>query len=103
MSRRTKATLSLDEQVWREFQKLCIDKGIRPSHLVDELMKTELDMEMPPRIKHINIFQNHAVLRDNVLHRTVFVYRRNETLSCDLCESSDCVHVKYTETLPMKP
>ncbi|MFQ5871371.1 MAG: hypothetical protein ACE5IB_04345 [Candidatus Geothermarchaeales archaeon] len=55
--------------------------------------------EMPPRIEHVNVFEDHDVLRDNVLKRTVFVYRRDGKLSSDLCESTDCVHTRYSETL----
>ena len=64
--------------------------------LFGELEKAE---EMPPRIEHVNVFEDHAVLKDNVLKRTVFVYRRDGTLSCDLCESPDCIHTRYAATL----
>ena len=66
--------------------------------LFQELEKAE---EMPPRIEHVNVFEDHAVLRDNMLKRTVFVYSRNGALSCDLCESANCIHTRYTETLQL--
>jgi len=43
--------------------------------------------EMSSRIVHVNVFEDHTVTGDNVLKRTVFVYRRDGKLSCDLCES----------------
>ena len=55
--------------------------------------------EIPPRIEHVNVFEDHAVLRDNVLKRTVFVYSRDGSLSCDLCEGTYCIHTRYVETL----
>ena len=67
-----------------------------PRRLFQKLERAE---EMPPRIEHVNVFEDHAVLRDNVLKRTVFVYSKNGKLSCNLCESSDCIHTRYAETL----
>lgn len=40
---------------------------------------------MPPGREHVNVFEDHAVLRDNVLKRTVVVYDRDGKLSYDLC------------------
>ncbi|MFQ5950925.1 MAG: hypothetical protein ACE5KH_02435 [Candidatus Geothermarchaeales archaeon] len=45
------------------------------------------------RFEHVNVFEDHAVLRDNVLKRTVFVYRRNDEPSSDLCEGIDCARL----------
>ena len=58
---------------------------------------------MPPRIEHINVFRDHAVLRDNVVKRIVFVYSKNTRLSCDLCQSSDCTHTREGEKYLPKP
>lgn len=54
------------------------------------------------RIEHVNVFEDHAILQDNLLKRTVFVYTRNGKLSCDLCESTDCLHTRYAEHLRKK-
>ena len=50
-------------------------------------------------IKLGEIQEDRVVLRNNVLKKTVFVYSRDGEFSCDLCESTDCIHTRYAEIL----
>jgi Arc/MetJ-type ribon-helix-helix transcriptional regulator len=102
--------LSLPADLMREVDEL-IQNGTRGyqsraevakdalRRLLDELEASE---ERPPRLEHMNVFEDHVILRDNDLRRTVFVYQRNGDLACDLCESSDCIHTRYADTLSLR-
>ena len=54
-----------------------------------------------PHFKHINTFEDHAIIAD--FDRRDFVtilFRENGTVWCDADESESCIHVDYALTVP---
>jgi GMP synthase PP-ATPase subunit len=82
-----------------------IEKGRRGYDTRAEVVKDALrrfleQLESEQRMEHVNVYEEHVTVRDNVLNRTIIVYLRDGTMTCDLCESNDCLHTRYVQTLP---
>ncbi len=61
------------------------------------LMKTYL-LEFN-RFSHVNVYDDHATIYDNLRKEMVNVYFKTDPY-CEKCEASDCEHVRYALTLP---
>jgi hypothetical protein len=51
-------------------------------------------------MEHLNVYEDNVIVRNNLLNRTISVYLRDGTMTCDLCECNDCLHTRYAQTLP---
>jgi hypothetical protein len=50
----------------------------------------------PPRFEHINTYDDHATVKDNVLNQTADVYfKADGEVYCELCGLEDCHHIDY--------
>jgi hypothetical protein len=55
----------------------------------------------PPRFVHINTYDDHATVKDNVLNRNADVYFKNDGgVFCELCGLGECHHIDYVLSLP---
>ena len=55
----------------------------------------------PPRFVHINTYDDHATVKDNVLERNVDVYfKADDEVFCELCGLKDCHHIEFVLSLP---
>ncbi len=82
-----------------------IDKGGRGYDTRAEVVKDAVrrfleQLEAEQRMDHLKVYENHIIVRDNVINKTIFVYLRNSTMTWDLYESNDCLHTRYVQTLP---
>ena len=51
------------------------------------------------RFKHVNTYEDHATIFDNLRNEFVNVYFQEEPY-CEKCEKKDCEHIQYALTLP---
>lgn len=51
------------------------------------------------RFSHINVFDDHATIYDNLRKEIVNVYFKEKPY-CEKCEAEECEHIKYALTLP---
>ncbi len=65
----------------------------------DALRRFLEKLEAEQRMEHINVYEDHIIVKDNILNKTVFVYLRNGAITCDLCENNDSLHTRYVQTL----
>ena len=97
-------SISLHADLVRKVDEV-IDTGGKGYDTRAEVVKDAIrrfleQLEAEQRMEHLNVYEDHVIVRDNVLNRTVFVYLRNGVMTCDLCESNDCLHTRYVQTLP---
>lgn len=38
-----KVTISLESEVWKSYQIICLKQGVKPSHEIQKFMESELD------------------------------------------------------------
>ncbi|MCP8308933.1 MAG: hypothetical protein H3Z54_09610 [archaeon] len=67
-----------------------------------EWHRLEVELEEPkPIITHFNLYENHVTLFDRQLDRLVDVYIKADDrywwLICDVCQSTSCAHVDFSE------
>ena len=53
-----------------------------------------------PFLHKVGFESNILFVRDSKLQNTAEVHLRDRTLSCNICESKDCIHVQYALALP---
>lgn len=54
-----------------------------------------------PRLEHLNLYENHVKILDNLRDRMASVYFNGDGfVFCDLCGSNDCVHIEFALDLP---
>jgi len=82
------------------FKRIQVKRGI--SSKVDVLRHLITIYPLPPpRFEHINTYQDHATIKDNVLDKQVDVYFREDGGAyCELCNLEDCHHIDYVRSLP---
>lgn len=51
------------------------------------------------RFDHVNVFEDHATIFDNLRDEFVNVYFQEEPY-CEKCEKKECIHIKYALTQP---
>ena len=50
----------------------------------------------PPRFEHINTYEDHVTIKDNVLNREANIYLKpGGEAFCDVCQLQDCLHINY--------
>lgn len=55
----------------------------------------------PPRFEHINTYDDHITIKDNVLNREANIYlKTGGEAFCDVCQLQDCLHINYALALP---
>ena len=55
----------------------------------------------PPRFEHINTYDDHITVKDNVLNKNVDVYLKEDGLAyCNVCGLDDCQHIDYALGIP---
>lgn len=52
-----------------------------------------------PRLEHVNLYETHALVRDNLLKVTAEVWFTPPTARCSYCHTTKCIHVDYALTL----
>ncbi|MEM4281516.1 MAG: hypothetical protein QXQ70_01345 [Candidatus Caldarchaeum sp.] len=52
------------------------------------------------RLEHVNIYETHALVKDNLLGVTVEVVFMPPNARCCYCLRDDCIHVDYALSLP---
>lgn len=52
-----------------------------------------------PRFEHVNVYESHVLVRDNLLDTSVEVWVQCDGLFCSYCFSSSCLHVGYASSL----
>jgi hypothetical protein len=52
-----------------------------------------------PRLEHVNLYETHALVRDNLLNVTAEVWFTPPTARCSYCHSTKCIHAEYALTL----
>lgn len=54
----------------------------------------------PPRFEHINTYEDHITVKDNILGREANIYLKPEGVAfCDICQLQDCLHIDYALSL----
>ncbi|MCS6770245.1 MAG: hypothetical protein NZ570_07420 [Candidatus Caldarchaeum sp.] len=52
-----------------------------------------------PRLEHVNVYETHVLVRDNLLEATAEVWLERSRIYCGYCHLEDCVHVCYALSL----
>lgn len=70
-------------------------------HAVDYCL-SKIYGEEKPRFEHFNCYDEHVTLWDNLKKRLIDVHFRDfkPYIYCELCESSNCDHIKFVLTIP---
>lgn len=68
---------------------------------IREFLK-DFEDELKPRFKHFNCYDEHVTLWDNLKKRLIDIHFREfkPYIYCELCESSNCDHIKFVLTIP---
>lgn len=81
-------------------------KGIRSlsgyvSHMLEErMLEDDALARHAPLIKKLSVDQDRVVLLDGIKNRIVEVTLKEDSLFCQLCEETDCLHVGYCLAQP---
>ena len=67
-------------------------------HAIDYCLAKVYEEEFA-RYKHINVYEDHATIYDELRSELVNVYFK-ENAWCEKCETQDCDHIRYTLSLP---
>lgn len=52
-----------------------------------------------PRFEHVNVYESHVLVRDNLLDTSVEVWVQCDGLFCSYCLSRSCPHIGYASSL----
>ena len=66
--------------------------------LVDYAIENTIDAPTP-RLEHINTFDDRISIRDNHEGHSVDVWVRNGKLTCDFCQTDNCIHIGFALSL----
>ena len=90
----------LDEALEEKFRQIMEYLGIKNKTEVIRHIIKQYPLP-PPRLEHINTYDDRITIRDNILSRTVDVFLKDDGLAfCNLCNLNDCLHIDYALGLP---
>ena len=70
------------------------------SVLKDAIERDKFLQAYAPFLLKVGYEGNILFIKDSKLGKTAEIYLREQTLYCNICESSDCIHIHYTLALP---
>ena len=106
-------TITVPEYVYNRFKKEYDEKkeeyhlkfGISSfsafiAKLLSERLE-KLERKERPRLEHLNVYEDHVKIVDNVMNRIASVYFNGKgKVYCDVCDVDSCIHVDYAIGLP---
>lgn len=92
--------VELDENLEEKFERIQEFLGI--GNRADVIRHLIVQYHLPPpRFEHINTYDDHITVKDNVLSRNADVYLKDDGVAhCNVCNLSDCQHIDYALSLP---
>ncbi len=106
-------SITVNEKIYDKFYQIFFDqkeklamKGVNSfsgyvTHCLEEMMrKDETFSKFTPKIEKISVDDKRIILNDIIKNRIVEIQFDQNNLSCMLCNSEDCKHVGFCESMP---
>jgi hypothetical protein len=106
-------SITVNETVYDKFYQIFFDqkeklamKGVNSfagyvTHCLEEMMrKDETFSKFTPKIEKISVDDKRVILNDILKSRIIEIQFDQNRLACMFCDSEDCKHVGFCESMP---
>ena len=98
-------TVEIFRDTYEIMKSVAEKKRWNTKEYINSVLKDAIDREKflqayAPFLLKVGYEGNILFIKDSKLGKTAEIYLRDQTLYCNICDSSDCIHIHYALALP---